>query len=200
MLTQRRQRQAIRDVMAGLTPALPYEHLQEPYDYLWEIVQDCSNAQQAYETLIRVGFQDGELKPDVDAILALEPGYRAKYPSLAEVGPELPETTWLWESWIPRGMLSLLAAWPGIGKTYLALDLARSIIAGQPAPDETPFQIRTGTIIFVDAEDFLPQIYKRVKSWRMDMSKFYPVRRPPRELIDMSRPEYQDDLIDMYPA
>jgi hypothetical protein len=31
----------------------------------------------------------------------------------------------------------------------------------------------------------------------MDMSKFYPVRRPPRELIDMSRPEYQDDLIDM---
>jgi hypothetical protein len=197
MLTQRRQRQAIRDVMAGLTPALPYEQLQEPYDYLWEIVQDCSNAQQAYETLIRVGFQDGELKPDVDAILALEPGYRAKYPSLAEVGPELPETTWLWESWIPRGMLSLLAAWPGIGKTYLALDLARSIIAGQPAPDETPFQIRTGTIIFVDAEDFLPQIYKRVKSWRMDMSKFYPVRRPPRELIDMSRPEYQDDLIDM---
>jgi hypothetical protein len=116
---------------------------------------------------------------------------------LAEIGPELPQTTWFWQAWIPRGLLTLLAAWPGVGKTYLALDLAQRVIASLPTPDESTFVLKTGRVIYVDAEDFLPDIYERALVWGMDLDKFYPIRRPPRDLIDMSRPQYQDPLIDM---
>jgi hypothetical protein len=94
-------------------------------------------------------------------------------------------------------LLTLLAAWPGVGKTYFALDLARRVIANLPAPDNSSFELSTSRAIYVDAEDFLPDIYERALVWGMELDKFYPIRRPPRDLIDMSRREYQDPLIDM---
>jgi hypothetical protein len=75
--------------------------------------------------------------------------------------------------------------------------MAHRVVSNLPAPDDSPFEIRTGHIVYVDAEDFLPDIYERATVWGTDLSKFYPIRRPPRDLIDMSRPVYQDPLIDM---
>ncbi len=203
MLTERRQRQAIADLIHGLEPELNYAQLTKTYRKLWQEVLDCLDHGQdphdVYQELYRLKLSEAseELADIIDAILVAEPGYRPKYPSLAEIGPELPQTTWFWQAWIPRGLLTLLAAWPGVGKTYLALDLAQRVIAGLPAPDESVFQLKTGRVIYVDAEDFLPDIYERAMVWAMDLDRFYAIRRPPRDLMDMSRPEYQDQLIDM---
>ncbi len=196
MLTPWRQQQAIADLVHGLTPALNPQSLQEPYDFLWGLVVDRP-AQEAYQQLIRAKMSEPDLAGIIDDILSLEPGYKLRHRSLAEIGPLLPQTTWFWPEWIPRGSLTLLAAWPGIGKTYLALDLAYRVIANAPAPDETEFVLKTSRVIYVDAEDFLPDIFERAAVWGMDMDKFYPIRRPPRDLIDMSRSTYQDPLIDM---
>lgn len=203
MLTERRQRQAIVDLIHGLEPELDYDELTKSYRKLWQEVQDCLqhgyDRYDIHQELYRFKqSESGEkLANIIDAILVAEPGYRPTYPSLATIGPELPQTTWFWQAWIPRGLLTLLAAWPGVGKTYLALDLAQRVITKLPAPDESAFELRTGQVIYVDAEDFLPDIYERATVWGMDLDKFYPIRRPPRDLIDMSRPEYQDQLIDM---
>ena len=196
MLTERRQQQVIADLVHGLTPTINPENLQDPYDYLWEIVINRP-PHEAYQELLRTKLSEADLTGVIDDILTLEPGYQPKHQSLAEIGPSLPQTTWFWPNWIPRGVLTLLAAWPGVGKTYLALDLAQRVIADRLAPDESPFQLRTGNVIYVDAEDFLSDIYERATVWGMDLNKFFPIQRPPRDLIDMSRAEYQDQLIEM---
>jgi len=203
MLTERRQQQAIVDLIHGLEPELDYDELTKPYRKLWQEVQDCLehgyDPHDIHQELYRFKLSEAgeKLANIVDAILVAEPGSRPTYASLAEIGPDLPQTTWFWQAWIPRGLLTLLAAWPGVGKTYLALDLARRVITNLPTPDESSFVLKTGRVIYVDAEDFLPDIYERALVWGMDLDKFYPIRRPPRDLIDMSRPQYQDPLIDM---
>jgi hypothetical protein len=203
MLTERRQQQAIVDLIHGLEPELDHAQLSKPYRTLWQEVKDCLehgyDPHEIHQELYRFKLSDrGEtLAKIIDAILVSEPGYRQSYRSLQEIGAELPETSWFWQAWIPRGLLTLLAAWPGVGKTYLALDLARRVVANLPAPDESAFELETGRVVYVDAEDFLPDIYERATAWGMNLDQFYPIRRPPRDLIDISQPEYQDPLIDM---
>ena len=196
MLTDRRQQQLIAEIIHGRIPTVELGLLQDPYDYLWDLVVD-RDPQQAYQELLRLKLSEPELAEVIEAILALAPGAAPNHRSLAEIGPDLPQTTWFWPNWIPRGLLTLLAAWPGVGKTYLALDLARRLIEALPAPDEALFQRRSGTVVYVDAEDFLPDIYERATVWGMPLEKFYPIQRPPRDLIDLARREYQDHLIEM---
>lgn len=197
MLTNRRQQQAICDLLNSKEPELNLYQLTDPYDYLWGIVEGARNTQEAYQLLYRAKTEEPDIAGVIETILSMEPGHTQNYQNLANIGPGLPDVKWLWPGWIPRGMLSMLAAWPGIGKTYAALDIARRLIDGLPAPDNSEFNLKCPNVIYVDAEDFLPMIHLRTSTWDMDMSKFYPIRRPPRDLIDMTKKSYQDELIDM---
>lgn len=197
LLTQRRQMQAVRDKMAGLQPALKFEQLRAPFDYLFEVVETAEH--YPFEALAQVKAEHSDLVGIVNDILDLTPGQRPEYRSLAAIGPELPEIEWLWPGWIPKGFLTLLAAAPGVGKSYLTLDIAQRLIGGQAAPDGGEFapDALGRPIIYVDAEDFLPVLYQRVLAWGMDVGRFYPFQRPARSIIDLANPEYQDHLIDM---
>lgn len=87
------------------------------------------------------------------------------YPNAAEVIDTLPDVRWLWKNWIPRGLVSLLAATPGTGKSYLALDLAHRLITGGVWPDGSPVQ-DPSPVLYVDAE-YVPSIVKlRLSVWR----------------------------------
>jgi hypothetical protein len=199
ILTKRRQRQAIRDFMSDIPPEIDPANLVDPYDYLWKVVQEAKDeGKDVAQYLTIKGKEETDLPPEVSAILSLEPGYRSEHKSLAEIGPDLPTPSWLWKNWVLRGLVTLVAAWPGVGKTYFILDLARLVISGARAPDGAEFHnLKTGHVIYVDAEDFLPDIYQRAKVWRMDMTKFFPIRRPPRDLLDYANRDHQDDLFDM---
>lgn len=197
MLTERRQKQAICDLMNGLNPGIDVEQMEADYQYLWQIVTGTRDSHQAYQQLIRVKAAEPDLAYIIDDILGMEAGYREEYETLADIGPLLQEVEWFWPSWIPRGLLSLLAADPGVGKTNVALDLARRTIMGMAAPDGSKLDIRSGNTIYIDAEGFLSVIYSRCRAWGMNLTKFYPVRRPNREMIDMSNKRYQDMLFDM---
>jgi hypothetical protein len=52
---------------------------------------------------------------------------------------------WLWEGWIPVGVLTILAADAGVGKTRLCADLLRRINLGLPWPDGTPPTLPVGS-------------------------------------------------------
>lgn len=46
--------------------------------------------------------------------MPLEPHRHIRYPSLHDLSAKFPPVDWLWPSWIPRGMLTLLGAAPGV--------------------------------------------------------------------------------------
>ena len=61
------------------------------------------------------------------------------------------EPDWLWRDRILAGELTLCAGGSGIGKSFLAADLAARITTGKPMPDGTAGPI--GSVILASAED-----------------------------------------------
>jgi len=199
MITERRQIQAIADLIGGQKPEIGSEQMTEDFAWLHNLVANAAPG-QVYSLLaqLKMEKENRDIAPLLDEIMAATPGLRLTHPSLAQLGPDLPRVQWLWPQWIPRGLLTLLAAWPGVGKTYVALDIAHRLISHLPTPDGGTFQTSSPpNVIYVDAEDFLPAIYERAMAWGMGDTRFYPVQRPPRHLIDLADPLYQDHLIDM---
>ncbi len=199
MFTDRLQQQALADLISGLEPKLIFEDLDEMYQKIWVYVEGYEplDAHQMLTRLKLLNDGDKKIARNIEAIQAMEPGYRKEFQPLQDLASEIQPLTWFWPDWIPRGALTLLAAWPGVGKTYIALHLAHCVISSLPAPDEIALDIKTGHVIYVDAEDFLPDIYERARVWNMDMSKMYLFRHLPREILDLSKKPYQDELIEM---
>jgi hypothetical protein len=75
---------------------------------------------------------------------------------------------WLWPGWIPRGMITLLGAYQGTGKSYFVLDIARTVIHGGPWPDGAPAE-KLGTVIYVDAEA-IPQVNNE-RAVKLDLNR-----------------------------
>ena len=119
MITTGMQIQTIGDLMHGHQPILSRGQLDEDFQWLYDLVIDDPG--QAYQTLaqLKLSPEATDLIEVIDRIMVVEPGYRPHYPSLAEIAPTLPEVTWLWESWVPRGYITMLAAWPGVGGLVL---------------------------------------------------------------------------------
>lgn len=70
---------------------------------------------------------------------------------LVDVEPK--EVKWLWPGRIPLGKLTLLAGDPGLGKSYMALDIAARVSTGSPWPDEG--EVCQGNVLIISAEDDL---------------------------------------------
>lgn len=120
-----------------------------------------------------------------------------EFPSLQEIADELPEVDWVWPQWIPRGMITLLGAVPGAGKSYVALDLARRIISGEPFPDGAPVPVPGANVIYVDAE-LVPQlINERALAWQMDRRRLFLMLPEEDDLIDFGRVDCRDRLVEM---
>ncbi len=113
------------------------------------------------------------LMPDTDAFSA--------YPSEYEKNAYLDSAEWLWPGWIPLGVVTFLGAVPGMGKSLVALDLARRLIHrlpfpdGAPTPDFDSFEW-TGPsrrVLLVDAEG-APDIFRRrVAAWEIDTRRLF---------------------------
>src|SRR5262249_50223296 len=52
--------------------------------------------------------------------------------TLADVCRLEPDRSWPWPGWLPRGALTALASDPGVGKTLLAMSIARALWHGRP--------------------------------------------------------------------
>lgn len=123
-------------------------------------------------------------------------GEEMYFPTLAEIADTLKPVSWLWPGWIPRGMLSLLGAYQGTGKSYFVLDLARTCIMGGPWPDGNPVD-RIGNVIYVEAEA-IPQVTnERAMALGLDRNRLWMLMADNGELLDLTQPYWQDHLLDM---
>jgi hypothetical protein len=72
-----------------------------------------------------------------------EPRRRSAH--LGDLGRADEESRFSWPGWLVRGHVNLLSSDPKIGKTHLALDLARRIYLAEPWPDGQPPTFPAGT-------------------------------------------------------
>jgi putative DNA primase/helicase len=70
---------------------------------------------------------------------------------LADVRPE--PVSWLWPGRIALGKLTLIAGDPGLGKSFLTLDLAARVSRGAPWPDARVVAQPAGGVVLLSAED-----------------------------------------------
>jgi putative DNA primase/helicase len=63
------------------------------------------------------------------------------------------ELRWLWPGRIPLGKLTLFAGDPGLGKSFVTLDIAAHVTRGKTWPDGTPGSGDPGSVIILSAED-----------------------------------------------
>ena len=118
----------------------------------------------------------------------------AAFPSLLEMDARFSPVSWLWPSWVPRGMLTILGAAPGAGKSLLALDLARRVIEGLPFPDGAP-PARRGRVLIIDAEGVPALLQERARAWGFDRHRlFLMLADTPESAIDLSAPDCQEAL------
>lgn len=94
--------------------------------------------------------------------------------SMKEVKEELIE--WLYPPYIPKGKITLCAAYPGVGKTYLLCYMAACVSTGRSFFDTIPFTGEPGKAVYLTAEDGLGDTIKaRLKACGADMDNVYSV-------------------------
>ncbi len=70
---------------------------------------------------------------------------------MADVQPE--PVSWLWPGRIALGKLTLVAGDPGLGKSFVTLDLAARVSSGTPWPDRRGESNPVGGVVLLSAED-----------------------------------------------
>ena len=210
-MDEQAQKQAIVDKLTGVSPETlpPLSAFRQPWFIIYRQVRRAESRKEAELLIARAALGLDNWTHLVDELLAMLPSNEAfcTYPSLHEISGQFSEVDWLWPYWIPRGMVTLLGAAPGGGKSLVALDLARRIIHGKPFPDGAPPNSggpdpRPGAnVIIVDAEGAPALLNERAQAWGIDSRRLYLMQAPNRVgrvpyggPIDLSHPHQQRTL------
>ncbi|MCA9052131.1 MAG: bifunctional DNA primase/polymerase [Planctomycetaceae bacterium] len=110
---------------------------------------------------------------------------------------------WLWRDRIPQSKLTIVAGDPGLGKSFLTLDLAARVSTGAPWPDDTLPQ-EPGDVVLLSAEDNPEDtIWHRLNAAGANMERVYIVEgvvteakvsadgAPPVRPMDLAKDVYQ---------
>jgi hypothetical protein len=106
--------------------------------------------------------------------------------SVGELDPRPVE--WLWPGRLALGRLALLEGDPGLGKSFIALDLAARLSAGRPWPDGTPGPGPLPALVIAAEDNSRDTLRPRLQTLGADLSRvFYsagddPLAGPPLRL------------------
>ncbi len=196
MLTRRMQIQAIADRLAGLPVEAHIKDFEMPWQLCWQALLHAQPGQE-HAALHQAISGLPDPKDVLEKILATRPGYRPDIQSLEDIAMDLPPIEWVWDGWIPRGLLTVLGASQGSGKSFVATDLSYRIIHNVGFPDNAPVKRPGANIIYVDAE-MVPQILnERSQNYQMDRSKLFVMLPEPGDMIDLGRDHYRERLSEM---
>ena len=81
---------------------------------------------------------------------------------------------WLWPGRFPLGKISLVAGDPGLGKSFLTMDIAARITRGEPWPDDSSVRSTAGSVMIFNSEDDIADtIRPRLDDAGADVEKVY---------------------------
>lgn len=209
MLTERMQAKAIwrlTHTEEDLS-TIDAETFDEPWRTIWQIAErNIERGETSHQALISAltraaGSSGQDHWSEVRQLLATieaagDDAQSETFQSYDDLAATLPPVEWLWEPWIPRGMLSLLGAWQGTGKSWLALDLARIVTQAQTWPDGASVQ-RNGPCIYVEAEAVPRITVDRIRAMGIGASKIFPFLPDRYGIMDLANRSWQDRLADM---
>jgi len=101
--------------------------------------------------------------------LPAQAGFRMA--TAVDLGKAVGEIEWLWQNWIPRGFLTMLAGDPGMGKSAVALRLAQSLIEQDKWPDGSPVD-EVGMVLWCDTEASQAILSHRIKAWNLRFPEY----------------------------
>jgi len=112
---------------------------------------------------------------------------------LSDVQPEL--LRWLWPGRIALGKLTLLCGDPGLGKSFVTLDLAARVSSGTAWPDLPLLPNPPGSVVLLSAEDDLADtIRPRLDAAQADVARVVAIQAVRRRLFTG---QTQDDYFDL---
>lgn len=217
MLTERMQRQAIHALMLGKAPAdVRPERFSDPWRSVYMTIEHYMakgwNAQEALAYAATVGLRSvhGDKMPqgaEYDRLYQAlisdieRSGEASKYrpKSAKEVAARHPAVAWLWEGWMPRSMLSLIVAKPGVGKTHWVLDLVRALQQARAWPDGQPGPAPSATV-WVEGEGISPEVVERGEALGIDMERMYMIEASDGEILDLTSLAWQEEVIETVAA
>ncbi|MCC7084839.1 MAG: AAA family ATPase [Pirellulales bacterium] len=103
---------------------------------------------------------------DDDASVA---AHRPIIQSLADVTPE--EVSWLWPGRIALGKVTMIAGDPGLGKSFLSLDIAARVSTGAAWPDSDELAPRGGVVILTCEDGLADTIRPRLDAAGADVRR-----------------------------
>jgi len=108
------------------------------------------------------------------------------------VEKEVREISWLWDQWLPRGQLVLLAGAPGSGKTAIAISLVEIMLNGRNWPDGKGSSAGTPYVGWLNTENTEAVMLNRFKHHGIPLEK---IRIPLRNLfkpLEFRNPDDRD--------
>lgn len=109
------------------------------------------------------------------------------------------EITWLYQPYVPRGKVTICAAYPGTGKTYLLCYMAACVSTGRDFFNQVPFSADPGRVIYLTAEDGIGDtIKKRLRICGANMDNIATVVEQKTQLA-FDSPEIEEFMRDYKP-
>lgn len=109
------------------------------------------------------------------------------------------EITWLYQPYVPRGKITLCAAYPGVGKTYLLCYMAACVSVGKQFFDIVPFGSEPENVLYLTSEDGLGDtLKKRLRICGADMTRIYSISSV--EAITFDSPKVEQMIKQVRPA
>lgn len=107
---------------------------------------------------------------------------------------------WLEYPYIPKGKITLVGAYPGVGKTYFMCYVAACVSRGKSIFNRIPFEHNPGNVIFLSAEDSAEDTLKaRLRQCDADMTKVFTVTEGATQLL-FNSPEIECFLQQVRPT
>jgi len=145
---------ALTDLADAVATAANGEHYVRTVREKWQLRRLLEACARASERAKANGTPPGDIAADQwdeihDLERTAEPG--AILVRLSDVAPE--RIVWTWDARFPLGKLSLIVGDPGLGKSFVCMDLTSRVTIGGTGPDGTPAP--KGSVVILTAEDGL---------------------------------------------